>query len=238
MIRVIKVGGSLLTWPGLQEALPRWLNTLTPANNLLIFGGGECIEAMRQLDALWHLDSTAMHWRCVRLLDATFEIAKELWPQWEAFPADSFPLYDEPPREDSATPAQTVQHPIVASGIDATGPKITERLQHYLAEPRPYIERNIIVHIASLYTRNMTMLPHNWATTTDSIAAYFARQFTAEELILLKSTTPAGDISAHKAAESGLVDAAFPTIAPRSCRILTVDLTSNTWHANHIRSSP
>jgi len=213
MLRVIKVGGSLLTWPGLQATLPRWLNTLSPSTNLLIFGGGECVEAMRQLDALWHLDPTAMHWRCVRLLDATFEIAQELWPQWEIFPADSRP-------------------PLDGDHSDAV-----ERLQHFLTDFDPNSPRNIVVHIASIYTRCINALPYTWDTTTDSIAAYLAQRLKATELFLLKSTTPPGDLSASQAAESGLVDAAFPTIAPRDCRILTVDLTSQDWQANRIRTS-
>jgi aspartokinase-like uncharacterized kinase len=231
MVRVIKVGGSLLTWPGLQAALPRWLNTLSPANNLLIFGGGECVEAMRELDALWNLDSTAMHWRCVRLLDATFEIAQELWPQWEVFSADSLAQGDTR-KENPGSHPQALSFPFDTAHRDTA-----ERLQHYLSESHPKSHRTVIVHIASLYTRHVHALPSNWATTTDSIAAYLARRLKAPELILLKSTTPSSDVSASEAAESGLVDAAFPTIVPRDCRILTVDLTSNTWQANHIQTS-
>ena len=205
-IRVIKVGGSLLTWPGLRDALPAWLKTKSHATNLILFGGGECVEAMRELDALWNLDTSAMHWRCVKLLDATSEIAHELWPDWEVFSHHNL-------SDASAEPWLPLQHFIH---------------QKYLERGRPnYL--NIIVRVSSIYTRNVHTLPHTWATTTDSIAAHLATVSQAFELSLLKSTSPANTASLHSLAQDGFVDDAFPYIAPPQCRIVSVHFTSANW---------
>ncbi len=82
-IRVLKLGGSLLRQSGWPTQLEGWLAEQPGvAVNLLIVGGGEMINAMRELSGVHPLDTAAMHWRCVRLLHATFQIAAELLPSW------------------------------------------------------------------------------------------------------------------------------------------------------------
>jgi aspartokinase-like uncharacterized kinase len=204
-LRVIKVGGSLLTWKGLKAALPAWIKSRPKGINLLLFGGGECVEAMRELDGIWKLEPETMHWRCVRLLDATFEIARELWPEWLTL--------DSPLKAAETTWAERIQQ--LSDNTDVTA----------------------IVQISSIYTRQVNTLPHNWATTTDSIAAHFAQTVQAKELILLKSASPPNEPSLKQLADSGYVDAAFPDVAPRNIPIHCVDLTSPGWPETILKSS-
>ena len=209
-IRVIKLGGSLLTWPQLQNTLPQWLSSLPPARNLLIVGGGECVEAMRQLDALWQLDVEAMHWRCVRLLDATWEIAQELWPQWPPYPA-----------RDVIQPSHTATN----IGLDDLANQLAlsdESIHAY------------IVRVSSVYNYGTSPLPNSWDTTTDSIAAHLAYQLAATELILLKSASPEKEVTTLTAAQNSFVDQAFPIAAPANCRIVSVQLNAPGWPATDI----
>lgn len=83
MRRVVKIGGSLLVRKDLPIAIRRWLASQTPAENLVIVGGGDLIEAVRRLDALRPSDPTAVHWRCIKLLDATYETAQEWFADWQ-----------------------------------------------------------------------------------------------------------------------------------------------------------
>ena len=53
-------------------------------------------------------------------------------------------------------------------------------------------------------------IPHRWSFTSDSIAAHIARQIGASVLTLLKSTLPAGPVSAQEASRQGVVDEDFP----------------------------
>lgn len=82
MRRVIKVGGSLLSRADLIESLPHWLDQQSPAQNVLIFGGGELVDAIRNLDRLRPSESAVVHWRCVDLLQVTFQMAADWFSAW------------------------------------------------------------------------------------------------------------------------------------------------------------
>ncbi|TWU21596.1 Amino acid kinase family protein [Novipirellula galeiformis] len=90
MRRVIKIGGSLMTHEDLVEQLPRWLDAIAqedrcdagPTETLLIVGGGNLIEAIREWDRLRPSDLVKTHWRCIELLQHTFEIIGEWFPSW------------------------------------------------------------------------------------------------------------------------------------------------------------
>lgn len=81
--RVVKIGGSLLSNASFVEAMDQWLARQSPAENLILVGGGETVEAMRAVSRQFALDEIAMHWRCVRLLRSTFEVAAELFHRWQ-----------------------------------------------------------------------------------------------------------------------------------------------------------
>ena len=70
-IRVVKVGGSLLDWPLLSDALHAWLSEQPPAANILLCGGGLLCDAIRRADAVHALGEEAAHWLCVDALAIT-----------------------------------------------------------------------------------------------------------------------------------------------------------------------
>jgi aspartokinase-like uncharacterized kinase len=199
-IRVIKLGGSLLLFPQLPSALTAWLSRQSPAINVLIVGGGECVEAMRELDALWKLDPKSMHWRCVDLLDASWQIARELWSDWPTFGPDIC--------REQADCQQLLN--FIKSSSCVSKPSVA-----------------LLVRVRSVYGNSCQQLPFDWRTTTDSIAAYLANSLDANELVLLKSTPHTFDSSAEHAAQAGWVDQAFPTNAPRKYPTRVVHLTSS-----------
>ena len=83
MRRVVKVGGSLLLRKDLPEALNAWFEEQKPAENIVMVGGGELIDAIRRLDELRPSSPTDVHWRCVKLLRTTYCILCDWFPEWE-----------------------------------------------------------------------------------------------------------------------------------------------------------
>ncbi len=84
MRRVVKIGGSLLLRPQLSADLTGWFTRNSPAENLVIMGGGELIDAIRKLDAI-HVSKNEreeIHWLCVNLLDATHRIMSLMHSDW------------------------------------------------------------------------------------------------------------------------------------------------------------
>lgn len=80
---VLKIGGSLLFSDlGLNQCVSAIQNEFPDAQINIIVGGGDTVESMRTLHRLYpHLSNEAMHWRCVKLLDATWEVLCELLPE-------------------------------------------------------------------------------------------------------------------------------------------------------------
>ncbi len=66
-------------------------------------------------------------------------------------------------------------------------------------------------------------LPHNWDATSDSVAARVAVEFSAQNLILLKSVTMPSGISWEEACRLGIVDPVFPTVLKTGNRSLEVE---------------
>lgn len=74
MIRVIRVGGSLLTWDQLPSQLLRFLADQSPATNVLVAGGGEWVELLRQSAKRFLLAEQDAHWLSVRAMSLTAKL--------------------------------------------------------------------------------------------------------------------------------------------------------------------
>jgi aspartokinase-like uncharacterized kinase len=187
-VRILKLGGSLLVRPDWPMRLRIWLQRQTPAVNLLIVGGGKIIDAVRELDSIHPLDQVYLHWLCVDLLAATFHISSQLLPEFE-------PIHD----------AQQLQALCASLGTNSgAGKEVSESAT-----------RNYLLQVAAFYSRttHTTLMDEDWSTTSDSIAAWLARQAQAEELVLFKSVSaPAGRNDPRFLASLGIVDEGLPVI--------------------------
>ncbi len=81
MSRVVKLGGSLLTFPGLVPAFRDWYLNQPPRATVLIAGGGDLAELVREIDRHTLLDANEAHWLCVRLLDVTARLIHIMLPE-------------------------------------------------------------------------------------------------------------------------------------------------------------
>src|SRR5262245_12994286 len=83
LIRVVKVGGSLLDWSLLPPALQAWEADQPQGLNVLIVGGGALADAIRQADRLFNLGAEAAHWLCVDAMSITAPLLHAILPDSE-----------------------------------------------------------------------------------------------------------------------------------------------------------
>jgi aspartokinase-like uncharacterized kinase len=82
MIRVVKIGGSLLDLVGLPDKLRAWLAAQPRAHNVLVAGGGPLVEQVRWWNRETQpVDETASHWMCVDLLTVTAHLLHAWLPE-------------------------------------------------------------------------------------------------------------------------------------------------------------
>lgn len=68
MIRVVKLGGSLLELPDLRERFARWLAAERSAVSVLIVGGGPAVDRLRARHAEGEIDDEQAHWAAVEAM--------------------------------------------------------------------------------------------------------------------------------------------------------------------------
>jgi 5-(aminomethyl)-3-furanmethanol phosphate kinase len=87
---VVKVSGSLFAWTELQSQLKAWLRQLGADRVLLVPGGGQTAEAIRDLDRLHHLGADAAHWLAIQAMSLNAVFLKALLPEadFASEPAD------------------------------------------------------------------------------------------------------------------------------------------------------
>ncbi len=81
-IRVVKLGGSLLLRSDWPQRLRNWLVRQSAASTLIVVGGGELIESIRELDRAHAFSQHFTHWICIDMLTHTAQIAAQLLPEF------------------------------------------------------------------------------------------------------------------------------------------------------------
>lgn len=166
-LRVVKLGGSLLSLADWPRRLIDWLAEAPPAANVLLVGGGKPADCIRDYDRRLSLGEEAAHWLCVRVLSLHAEMATTLLGRIAA----------------DVRLVRTTDE--IRAACDAP---LGENALAVL-DPEPFL-RTEEPYLAG------TRLPHTWQATTDSIAARVAECLAAEELALLKSA-PLPDGPSH-----------------------------------------
>lgn len=77
---VLKLGGSLLDWPGLPVRLLKYLEPLRRSRPLLIVGGGGAADFIRSLDSAHGIGEKRAHELALRSLDLTARCVESIVP--------------------------------------------------------------------------------------------------------------------------------------------------------------
>lgn len=189
--RVVKLGGSLLTQETLVPTMLAWIASQPPAQTLVVVGGGEIVDAVRNLDKRYPLPPDQVHWMCVDLLQATHVYAVSMFPQWRSLTS-------------------------------------TEELRSFVALKNPTTG---LVAVDTFYRPELPedwspedwspeakLLPSDWRTTTDALAALLAVLVKADELVLLKSCE-IPSVNINELARLGIVDEAVSVLVSQIPRV-------------------
>ena len=213
-VRVIKVGGSLLTFDELASAFRNWLATQPAARNVVLVGGGELADVVRAADARFELGEEVCHELCLLVLGVSARLFAAILRQHDANSVvrwfDSF---------------VELQSAIA----DFQESQCSQNSQLWICELGDFLH-------ADERTADREPLPHSWDVTSDSIALQLAIKLAADELVLLKSNSLASELSVYDAAEAGFVDRHFPNLASSVRRIRYVNLRDANWDERELHS--
>lgn len=194
---VLKIGGSILfSGKSLSEQVDALSREFRGCQVFVIVGGGEIVEAIRQLHRFRpELDMGWVHWECVRLLDSTFAISQQIVTSWE-------------PIETSGQLSA-----LLASGREGI----------YLVRVHSFYNQGTSwggIESPGLTEAEIAAVrpAESWDTTTDAIAWYLAWKISAQEVYLLKSCECSegallGIEEVENLAEAGVVDRELPRLS-------------------------
>ncbi len=199
---VAKLGGSQLTDAGFCQRLIDWILQTGEHEYFIVVGGGNAIDAMRELDRIHDLNESAMHWRCVWMLQATTDIVEELLTR--LIP-------------------NKVLHRI------KTSEEFCNAIRNRSKTSRITLVDCIAFYQKHLEWRSWTHGDINppkegWCTTTDALAIYCAGLLQADLCILLKSCSIANGISIENAAQQGIIDSESVSMATQFPNVQIIQL--------------
>lgn len=174
---VVKLGGSLLRTVDWPLKLRSWLDRQPIGEYYAIAGGGKLIDALRDLDQSHPLSQTEMHWRCIRALDATFEIAAELTPDFARISSN-----DE-------------------LRTKTLGKEFEKKSLLYWVRIGAFYSPEFVEAIPLELQPSL-----GWETTSDSLALLLGSMIGAKRCVLFKACMARSFASLEQAVDAGIVD--------------------------------
>ena len=184
--RVLKLGGSLLSFQSLGPTFRHWLAHQPRSLNIVVVGGGEQVEAIRQAQAVSGWTDDHCHDLALKAMGQTSHLAAELL---------------RIPRTDDPQLAKTWVRSPRALGQDQSRRVVGQS------------DAAAMIFDLSPLALHDARLPKTWDLTSDSLAAWLARQWSIPELILLKSRSAPSGWRPESRDFSGWVDPLFPEFA-------------------------
>lgn len=214
-VRVVKLGGSLLSRADLLDDFLVWQQTSRSptTTDLVLVGGGEMVDAVRRWDALRPVEPADVHWLCVDLLQGSFaHLRLAVRRRMETRPDEHLTdwLWIQSPTQWcdwlSDHRAETENAKTENALNESAGGTV------WLNVPAFYRRADPEVSSDPWSRTGQPGLPEDWTTTTDAIAWWLGVRVRATRCVLLKSCDVPESTSPEKWIEAGIIDPA--------CRVL------------------
>lgn len=199
---MVKVGGSLFSWDQLAVRLTAWLVGRRVDCCLLIAGGGPLVRQLHDLTDRFRVGAEDAHWLAVRTMGLQARLLGALL---------DLPVFED---LDDCLRSSIGDAPQAGAAPDRPCTGATLRGRVAVFDPLRLIQDDA-----------GNSLPAGWHVTSDSIAAFVARQARAARLVLLKSVGSA-DVTIADAAARGWVDEHFPRAIGDDVTVEWVNLRS------------
>ena len=96
LLRVVKLGGSLLELNDLNSRIEKWLSRQKPAVTIWIVGGGKLVEAIRRQNTCSPVNAEDIHWSCIGKMDENAALLASWFPAWIRFEGSDDDEVDDP----------------------------------------------------------------------------------------------------------------------------------------------
>lgn len=193
-VRVIKLGGSLLTLPDLKTRFEAWCAEHPHPLTLVVVGGGGLVDAVRRIHDVHSLPESFAHWCCIDLLEQTARLAHQILPQVS--------LLETRDELDGIFSDQEVPSPSTA-GILA------------IVQVRLFFARE---------QGNMGLPESWQVSSDSIAAVLSRTYAAEELVLMKSAAPPAGSADLRALAAAGMVDEVFPTVAGAIPKVCLVDL--------------
>lgn len=161
-----KLGGSLLDLPELSNRLTSLLERRRTARPLVVVGGGAAADLVREWDRKHSLGDEPAHRLALRAMQLNERLLAALLPRATVVST-----------REAAAAAWSESRLAIVSAFD------------FLAAEEATLRSESGTSAAATSWAGRP-LPHTWDVTSDSIAAWIALRWPADEVVLLKSTAP------------------------------------------------
>jgi aspartokinase-like uncharacterized kinase len=197
---VLKLGGSLLQLPDLEQRVRRLLTAAALTRPLIVAGGGPAADRVRQWQRDFDLDDAAAHWLAIESMTANARLLTRLWPRSTLVAS----------RDAAEAAWESGELPF----LHVSGFVRTEESQHAAELLQPHD------HVA---TTRWQQLPASWDATSDAISGWVAARWPADGLQLLKSCPPAAT-DLRELARRGMIDSELQQVIPPGLTVRWVNL--------------
>lgn len=186
-IRVVKVGGSLLSQPTLPAKIQEFLKSSPSFQHVFIVGGASPVDCVRNWQSIYPVTDDYCHWASLRMMSETARLLEQLCPSLsviksiDALPAKGNCIID--------CQEFMVRHSGLARSWATTSDSIAAELAEHISADELWLLKSTLPESSSMnFWRESGFVDLGFCEAFKNIGAIFAANAAAPELLFLKGS--------------------------------------------------